>query len=295
MEKIPAKDISDAIGLRLCGPDILVSNVSQLTDIKPNSIVFAKKFSEEYKCLLNRHPDVLAIVVEAYNNQLSCSYIVSPNPRLDYIRVIRKFFMPDMEGDFIHPSAVISEKAHIGKNVYIGSNCYISADCTIGDNTIIHPNVVIDSRVTIGCNCEIKSGAVIGQSGFGFERDNDGIPIHFPHLGGVVIMDNVYIGANTCIDRGTLGDTIIESNVKIDNLVHIAHNCHIGFGSFVIAGAVLGGGTFVENNCWLAPNISVKEQTRVGKDSLIGLGAVVIRNVEESSIMIGNPAKKLEK
>ncbi|MBQ9469457.1 MAG: hypothetical protein IJU72_00730 [Bacteroidales bacterium] len=165
----------------------------------------------------------------------------------------------------------------------------------IGDDTCIHANVVIDNCVRIGKQCEIKSGAVIGQSGFGFERDADGMPLLFPHKGGVVVGDNVYIGANTCIDRGTLGDTVVASNAKIDNLVHIAHNCHIGEGAFVIAGASLGGGTRVGRGCWLAPNVTIKEQTVIHDNALIGLGAVVLKEVEPNVVMVGNPARKLER
>ena len=121
---------------------------------------------------------------------------------------------------------------------------------------------------------------VIGQPGFGFEKDENGQPIHFPHLGKIKIGNHVYIGANTAIDRATLNSTIIGDHVKIDNLVHIAHNVIIDDCSYIIAGTILGGGVHVGKDCWLAPNVSVKQQLHVGNGSLVGLGAVVIKDVE---------------
>ena len=203
--------------------------------------MFAKRYSDAFASALNAHSDIVAIVASGYTGKLRCPHIISANPRLDFIRVLNRFFAPASSVGVIHPTAIVEDGAEIGRNVQIGPHCYISTQSVIGDGTCIHANVVIDNCVRIGKQCEIKSGAVIGQSGFGFERDADGMPLLFPHKGGVVVGDNVYIGANTCIDRGTLGDTVVASNAKIDNLVHIAHNCHIGEGAFVIAGASLGG------------------------------------------------------
>ena len=292
---IQAKQIAQTLGLELVGDDITISDYSQLSDIKSHSVVFAKRFAEDIVDLLNNRNDLLAIVTPEYAGKISCAHIISKQPRLDFIRVLDHFFLIKPAEGLIHKSAVIEEGAIIAKNVSIGANCYVSAQCQIGENTRLHANVVLDNKVIIGEHCEIKSGAVIGQSGFGFERDSHGIPVTFPHFGGVIIGDHVYIGANTCIDRGTLGDTIIENNVKIDNLVHVAHNCNIRENAFVIAGTILGGGTQIGEGCWIAPNTTIKEHTIIHNHALIGLGAVVLREVEEGTVMVGNPARKLEK
>ncbi|MBR2135984.1 MAG: UDP-3-O-(3-hydroxymyristoyl)glucosamine N-acyltransferase [Bacteroidales bacterium] len=299
MKKIRVNDIADFLRcgnpeLAVSGnPDLEISGFSKLDSIRPGTVVFAKKFKEEFVPLLNRCEDVLAIVTAEYAGLLKCSYIVSSNPRLDFIMVLSEFFAPKTGAGSVHPTAVVEEGACVSPDAVIGPFCYISSGSAIGAGTVLHSHVTVCAGSQVGSGCEIKSGAVIGQSGFGFERDADGNPVKFPHFGKVIIGDNVYVGANTCIDQGTLGDTVIEDNAKIDNLVHIAHNCHIGQGAFVIAGAVLGGGTQVGANCWLAPNISIKEQIRIGDRALIGLGAVVIRPVEEGTVMIGNPARKL--
>lgn len=281
---------------QLVGSNIEIVKFSTLAELKNNCFVFCKKYSVDFERVLNEHKMVLAIVTSEYEGRIDCSYIVSENPRLDYLRVIKEFFVERAnQVDVIHPTAVIEDGAKLGENVYIGANCYIGKNVIIGDRTYINPNVIIVGDTMIGHDCFIKSGVVIGQSGFGFEMNENGIPEHFPHVGKIEIGNNVYIGANTAIDRGTLGSTIIHDNVKIDNLVHIAHNDVIGENSFVIAGAILGGGVEIGENCWIAPNVSIKQQSRVGDNALVGLGAVVLKNVDSNTVVVGNPAKVLKK
>lgn len=293
---ITAKDVASFLALPLYGDaELTIGGFSKLDELKPNTVVFAKKYRDDFIGLLNDNPAVLAIVTEEYRDKLRCSYIVSGNPRLDFIRILTHFFEPKIPKGCIHPSAVIEDGAIISPDAVIGPLCFVSSTSIIGSRTILHASVTVDNGTIIGDNCEIKSGVVLGQSGFGFERDRQGYPIKFPHFGKVIIGNNVYIGANTAVDRGTLGDTIIEDNVKIDNLVHVAHNCHIGEGSFVIACTILGGGTQIGKNCWIAPNVSVKEQTHINDGALVGLGAVVLKEVEPNTVVVGNPAKILNK
>lgn len=296
MSNLTSKNIAEHLKLELIGDEIPIISYSQLSAIRPNTIVFAKKFSDSYVELLNKHKNILAIVINEYKGKLNCSYVVSNNPRLDYIRVLTDFFEPiNSELGTIDSTAVIRKGAIIGKGVTIGANCYISSRVTIGDNTVIHPNVVIDNIVTIGHDCEIKSGTVIGQSGFGFERNEKGDPIRFPHLGVVSIGNYVSLGANNTVDRATLGATVIEDYVKTDNLVHIAHNDVIKYGSLITAGAIFSGGVTVGEKSWVAPNSCFMQQITIGRNSTIGLGAVVLKNVDDNSVVVGNPARKLEK
>ncbi len=293
---IVSKEIASYLGLPIYGnAELVIDGFSKLDSIQENTVVFAKKYKESFLPLLNARPGILAIVTEDYKDKINCSYILSANPRLDFIKTLSHFFAPDVPSGRIHQSAIIEDGAQISSEAVIGPNCFVSAQSKIGARTVLHANVVLDNTVIIGSDCEIKSGAVLGQSGFGFERDALGHPNKFPHFGRVIVGDNVSVGANTAIDRGTLGDTIIEDNVKIDNLVHIAHNCHIQEGAFVIAGTILGGGTQIGKNCWIAPNVSVKEQTVIHENALVGLGAVVLKEVEAGKVVVGNPAKELIK
>lgn len=290
--------IAEFLRKDLYGGDGNIETYSSLTNIKEYSLIFVKKFNQEFVSLINTMEvkwTILAIVTPEYKDKLECSCIFSDNPRLDYLRVVQAYFVKDNFVAGIHPSAILGKRTSIGKNVFIGANCFIGDNVTIGDDTCILPNVIIMENTSIGTNCYIKSGVVIGQSGFGFERDENGVPVHFPHLGHVKIGNHVYIGANTAIDRGTLDATIIGDNVKIDNLVHIAHNVIIDNCSYVIAGTIIGGGVHIGKDCWIAPNVSIKQQLHIQDNALIGLGAVVLKNVEQNTVVAGNPAKVLKK
>ncbi len=133
---------------------------------------------------------------------------------------------------------------------------------------------------------------VIGGCGFGFVRDEDGTWLEIPHVGGVEIGNNVRIGSNCCIDRGTIDDTIIGDGTKIDNMVHIAHNCKIGKNVIICAGVTFCGSVTVEDDVWLAPGTLIKEGVTIGKGAKTGLGAVVIEDVKPGALVYGCPAKE---
>ena len=152
---------------------------------------------------------------------------------------------------------------------------------------------MIGEDVGIGNNCLIHSGVVIGVDGFGYEKDENGDYFKMAHIGGVTIGNDVEIGTNTCIDRGTLGSTIIEDNVKIDNLVHVAHNVQVKRNSMLIAQSMVGGITVVEENSWIAPGALLMNGIKIGENTTVGLGAVVTKNVDNNDVVAGVPAKSL--
>lgn len=212
------------------------------------------------------------------------------NPRLAFINCIQKFFPKDKIPAGIHATAIVESK-HVGKNVHIGPHAYIGKNAVIGESSIIHGNVVIYDNVHIGKNVVINSNAVIGKDGFGFERDDRGMLVRFPHVGGVCIHDHVEIGAGVTIDRGTIHHTVIGSGSKIDNLVHIAHNAKIGKNCSIVANSMVGGSCIIGENVSMAMTVTLREGIRIGSNSLIGMGSVVTRDIPESVIAYGNPAK----
>lgn len=277
----------------LRGRDIEINAFSSLSNIESGTVVFAKKYTSEYVDVLTGRQDILAIVCEGYE-ELQTPHIISSNPRLDYMKVVGTFFSEREIPSGIHPTANIEEGAVIGHNVSIGANCHIGSKVVIGDNTIVLPNCCFYGRVKIGEGCYIKPGVVLGGPGFGFEFDDQGTPIHFPHNGEIIIGNNVMIGSNSTIDRATIDATIIEDNVKIDNLVQIAHNCHIGKNSLIIGGAMIGGGVRIGESSWISPNVTILQQVKIGSHCKVGIGSVVLRNVKDGMTVFGNPAKKIQ-
>lgn len=223
-----------------------------------------------------------------------CTYIICTNPRLAFQKILATFFIkPRVFG--ISKTSYIDESVKLGKNIYIGHNVVIEQDCKIGDNVTIDHNTIIKHDTIIGNNVIIGSNNVIGGVGFGYEKDESGTYLFIPHIGNVVIMNNVEIGNNTCIDRAVLGSTFIDCDAKIDNLVHIAHGVKIGKNSLIIANAMVAGSVNIGENVWVAPSSSILNGLVIENDSLIGLGAVIVKNVKANSIVIGNPGKVLEK
>lgn len=224
----------------------------------------------------------------------SCNYIIVDRPRLAFKQVVEIFFMPvSLTGISstaqIDATVIIGERAHIGHHVVIEANCLIGDDCSIGHNTVIHQNTQIGNDVKIGAN------NTIGGVGFGYEKDIDGAFSLMPHIGNVIIKDKVEIGNNTCIDRAVLASTILHENVKIDNLVHIAHGVIIGKNSLIIANAMVAGSTVIGENVWFAPSASVLNKRTIADNAVIGMGAVVLKNVNEAETIVGNPGKVMPK
>ena len=212
------------------------------------------------------------------------------NARLVFARLIERFFLPPRPVG-VHPSAVVAPTAKLGREVYLGPLCSVGEHSVIGDESVLHAGVHVYSHVRIGRRVTIHSGTILGADGFGYERGPGGELTRFPHLGGVVIDDDVEIGANTCIDRGTLADTFVGRGARIDNLVHLAHNTRVGEHAAVIAHAMVGGSTQIGARAWIAPSACLRDRIRIGDDAVVGLGAVVTRGVPNGVTVFGSPAR----
>lgn len=262
--------------------DFLITNIAPFDELNEGSFSFTKTTPN-----IAFDSCAFASIKPENNNENKCRYIVSKNPRLDFIKILDYlvknigFSHFDFDSE-IHPSVIM------------GQNVVVERGCKIAENVVLEHNVVIQSGTTIGKNSRIRVNSSIGGDGFGFERLEDGSPIRFQHLGGVEIGEDVEIGSLNSVMRGTLSSTIVQNNVKTDNLVHIAHNCFIGKGTFITACAEFSGGVIVGKNVWIGPNSSLMQKIHIGDNALIGLGAVVTKDVPAGKIYAGNPARYIK-
>ena len=207
----------------------------------------------------------------------------------------------------IDPLASISPKATIGEEVYIGAFAVIGDGAVIGNGSQIYPHVVIGDGVTIGANCvlyanvtiyqgcklgnnvTIHAGAVIGADGFGFAPNAEGYD-KIPQIGIVVIEDDVEIGANTCVDRSTMGQTIIHKGVKLDNLIQVAHNCEIGENTVMSAQVGMAGSTKIGKWCMVAGQAGFAGHIHIGDQTLVGAQAGLMKDTKPGDKVMGSPA-----
>lgn len=240
----------------------------------------------------------------------SMHLLIHPNPYKAYALIAQAFYPAETRIEFRAPSAFIAPDAIIGRNsciehgAYIGSKARIGERCKIGVNTFIGDNVVIGDNCCIENNVSISHavlgervliypGARIGQDGFGFASDAEG---HYkiPHMGGVIIGNDVAIGANTCIDRGSLDNTVIEDWCRLDNLIQIGHNVKIGKGSVIVAQAGIAGSTELGEYVTLAGQVGVIGHLTIGSGATVVAGSRVYNDIKPGSRMGGCPAVPLE-
>ena len=207
------------------------------------------------------------------------NFIVVDDPYLAYAKTSKVFF------DAYKASNEAVETKY-GKNVQIGQNTVINSNCVIGDNVIIHDNVSIYSCTDIGDNSIIHSGSVIGSDGFGYAPNNSGWH-KIEHLGGVKIGKNVEIGAKTAVDRGALGDTIIEDGVKIDNQVHIAHNTIIGENTAIAGQSGTAGSVKIGKNCQIAGQVGIIGHIEIADNVVVMAKTLVTKSLKEAGAYSG--------
>ena len=234
--------------------------------------------------------------------------IISENPLLDFYKIVN-FFYPDSSNDNEKVINSKNKKQFLKKNISIGENTLIDKSARIGKDTDIGNNVIIKHSVHIGKNCKIgsnviienallgdniiiKSGTVIGQTGFGFNFDNKK-RIKFPHIGRVIIENDVLIGSFCTIDRGSLTDTVIGEFTSIDNQVQIAHNVKIGNFCMIAAQSGIAGSTIIGNNVKIGGQTGISGHLSIGNNVKIGGKSGVIADIDDNQTVMGYPAKSI--
>ena len=303
--------VADACGGKLIGdPAATVFSVSSLEDATPDSLTFmvdSSKLAENHGI----NPGVILLKPED-SGLFSGPRIVVADPYLAYATV-SELFATGFKEIGVHSSAVIDPSVSLGSNVRVGAHAVIAAHCQLGDGVLVGANTVIerdcsvgadsviDSSVTIytntriGMRCRISSGAVLGASGFGYAPDGHSWR-RIEQLGGVRIGDDVDIGANTTIDRGTIGDTLIGHRVKLDNLIHIAHNVKVGDDTIMAACVGIAGSADIGKRCRIGGRSSINGHIIIVDDVVLHALAFVTKSItvvgEYTSAVPAQPARQ---
>lgn len=251
------------------------------------------------------------IVPEAYNGDPAHVLIKTKNPKLAFAKLAARLHphepargrhetaivakSSDVRADVIGAYVTIGENTRIGESAKIYDGARIGSNVEVGNDTIIHPNCVIYDNVRIGSGCVLHSGVVIGADGFGYVRDGEAGYVKFPQVGTVVIEDGVEIGANTCVDRGALGETRIGEGTKIDNLVQIAHNVVIGRRVVIASQTGISGSTVIEDDCVIGGQVGFGDHARVLSGAVIGSQAGILPGkIVRPGVWWGTPVRPLD-
>lgn len=298
-------------GLVVGNEKTTVSSLSPIDNIVAGALVFA---DGPENLQLAENSQAAAILVCKSAKSAMKPVIQVNNPFKAFIQLISHFYPTKKPAAGIHPTASVAEDAIIGNNVFvgpytiiesgvkIGDNCIIKghasigADVTIGANTTLHPHVTIYDRCKIGERVCIHASSVIGSDGFGYTFI-DGHHMKVPHVGHVVIEDDVEIGANTTIDKATLGATVIGAGTKIDNLVQIAHSVKLGKHNILCAFTGIAGSTTSGDNVIFAANVGVSDHVRIDDGVILGARAGVPpkKHLKQGNIYLGSPARPKDK
>ena len=305
-------EIAQFLNGKLVGAgDTEILRVAALETARANEISFIEKIeiaapsAETFaSCLL---------VSENFDVPLPCSLIQVKNPKLAFAKIAAVLHAVKKREPEIHPTAIIAESAKISADVFVGAFVCVGENSEIGDGTqilagakigdavrigkncTVHPNVCIKDNSLIGSRVTLHAGAVIGADGFGYVRDGANGYVKFPQIGIVIIEDDVEIGANSCIDRGALGETRIGAGTKIDNLVQIAHNVQIGKRVIIAAQTGISGSTVIEDDCVIGGQVGMGDHATVKSGAIIGSQAGILPGkIVRAGVWWGTPVQPLD-
>lgn len=296
-------EIAQIIGAELKGPsDLPIARPVSAGCDDPEGITFAGDEKHLNKALSSKAAAIILAPASAVEDR-PC--LIHPQPKLAFGMVLAFFDKPLSLAAGIHPTAIIDPTAEVDPSATIGANvvigpkakicagakvhpfCFIGDRSVLGENSVLFPRVTLYHDVLVGSKCAIHSGTVVGSDGFGYVWDGSA-QRKIPQVGRVVIGDHVEIGANTCIDRATFEDTILETGVKLDNMVQVAHNCRIGAHSVLAGQTGMGGSTTLGKGCVLAGQAGIGDHTTL-EDGTVLTGQTGVQGHIEKNVYAGSP------
>lgn len=293
-------ELAKLIGASLQGdPECEISGIAPLDSAQPGQISFLSNSQLRAQLKTTRASAVIIAPKDAA--EFSANALLIADPYLAYAKIAALFAPKLNVKPGVHPTAIIGNECNIsatasiaakcvlGDRVVIGENVIVGAGCVIGDDScieadsVLRANITLYDHVRIGKRVLIHSGVVIGSDGFGFANDH-GMWQKIPQLGGVLIANDVEIGANTTIDRGALVDTVIEEGVKLDNLIQVAHNVHIGAHTAIAAGTAIAGSTKIGHHCMIGGATSIVGHIEIVPNVILVGTSVVERSITEPGV-----------
>ena len=298
---INLEDLASRFGCEISGdPTIIITEVSGLDKANKNSITFLA--NDKYRPLL-KETNAGAIILRPEDlKDCQSSALITDDPYLIFARIAAYFEKSRDFEEGCHPSAIIEDSAKVpsscsiqagayigksvelGESVFIGTNAVISANCSIDSHSWIDPGVMILSESSIGKRAIIHSGVVIGGDGFGFSEDEEKNWVKVPQTGSVSIGDDVEIGANTTIDRGTISNTEIHNGVKLDNLIQIGHNVVIGEHTAIVANTAIAGSTVIGKYCKISGQVGITGHIEIADGTTITGRTSVMKSIKKPGV-----------
>lgn len=314
MFQIKAKEIADLIGGTIEGnASAIVLSPGKIESSVCGDITFLA--NTKYSNFLHQTEASVVIISDTWvlEKPVSATLIRHPMPYYAFCMVLNEYFNPHIVRQGIDSSAKIHPTAKIGEGVFIGPNCvieedvviennvqlyannYIGRKAKIGDNTCFYPSVTLYAECHVGADCIVHAGTAIGSDGFGFAQTPNGSYAKIPQIGNVIIEDDVEIGANCCIDRATMGSTILRKGVKLDNMVQIAHNAEVGENTVIAGLSGVAGSAKVGKQCVLGAQVGIVGHITIADGTQIGGQSGVPKSIKEpNQQFIGSPAMPLK-
>ncbi len=307
------KEIENLLSLRFNINQIeSISSINTLKETNDNGLYFINKdLDETFITSISSKLESLFLVKDTIKNkEIAKSYkniVTIGNIRiamsaiLEYIDINKNYTLPFLKykytckkTDSNYPFVIIGENVTIDKGVIIEPFVFLGDNIWIKQGSIVKSGVRGVRNTQIGKNCIIRENSVIGGNGFGIEKDELGNNRRLPHLGGVIVGDNVEIGALNTICSGTISATIVENYVKTDDHVHVAHNDHIKENTIITAGTIVSGSVTLGKSVWMGPNSTIINGVELGDEVFSGIGSVITKSFNEKQTIAGNPARKIE-
>jgi UDP-3-O-[3-hydroxymyristoyl] glucosamine N-acyltransferase len=307
--KFTAEQIAEILGGEVVGnPNAEVSRLSKIEEGTEGSLTFLA--NPKYINHIYSTKASVTIVNDTFvpETEISTTLIKVDDAYASFSKLLEFYNQVKLNKNGIEPQSFLSESAKYGDNLYLGSFSYVGQNVVLGNDVKIYPNSFIGDNVVIGNNvhifagakiysetiignnCTIHSGTIIGADGFGFVPNEEGIYSKVPQIGNVIIEDNVDIGANTTIDRATLGSTIIRKGVKLDNQIQIAHNVEIGENTVIAAQSGVAGSTKIGKNAMIGGQVGIAGHLTIGNNVRLQAQSGVARNIKDDEILQGTPS-----